>query len=625
MESQKEKIRQILSNLSPEHFVGSSGLAILSATSLLAFLSSSNATISGLTAYLSSIGLNIFSGILQQQYSTLLATPTKQVETSLRELAKVLTRDIKKDARLRREIGTLLNAWGAFEIAKEVVSGNPSVHNWLLFRVYNDISLFGKEFEQLHRDNVRIIEYLEELVTRNSSSIIPDSRSGYVGRVSQSAKSSYPPPVSQRVRLCFQSEFPQATENDQEYMISVLAALLGVSPKSIEVRKTAKSIPYDIICDLILLNEACKSLRNLLVANALSLHKLKIKKALLQTKPYEFEEWIGSDGIFHYSQTIPFSPSLGLAIGLGGSGINALRLIRGKVDAQNSMQFGSDNIQLLGVDTERFLNAFPPALHFSEYVDIGGFNPVDILKNIERFPEISGWLDYPQSVFQPLFRTLATGARQMRILGRIALFYNFERYSQRLNVQLSKLTPKSPAKIFIISSLVGGTGSGIFLDISQHIRNKVGTDKQVIGIFLMPTLFTNFSSSKNDAMSGTAFASLKELFYFQQPDRYKIKFPGEEPMVSGHQLFDEIHFIGAHRQNGQAIGLSEAQDLIAELIINNVNRPNEPVSPFFHHHIPNNRIRAMYEAYSKPSLLKSPLHGCYAWRHSLPDNIWEQT
>jgi len=138
----KTKLTHFLSKTSFEKYVGYGGLAVISAASLLAFLpSDSSSTVAILATYLSNLGLNVLSGVLQNNYQELINSKTHDDETKIKLLAEGLAKDIKRDARLRVEIGKYLGDFNSVQIAEEIVKGNPATHGWLLLSIYQDVSI----------------------------------------------------------------------------------------------------------------------------------------------------------------------------------------------------------------------------------------------------------------------------------------------------------------------------------------------------------------------------------------------------------------------------------------------------------------------------------------------------
>jgi hypothetical protein len=162
------QLEQKLSRVTSSQVIGASGLAVLCAASALALApASEQAPVTALVQWVGGLGLNILAGVLQQSYRDLLSKPSHDEQEQLTRLAKLLTRDIRRQAELRREIGAFLGEGNldAFRIAQEVVEGNPAVHGWLLVQIFQDVSQYRGDFDQIHitlAEMKRLIERMQQ-------------------------------------------------------------------------------------------------------------------------------------------------------------------------------------------------------------------------------------------------------------------------------------------------------------------------------------------------------------------------------------------------------------------------------------------------------------------------------
>jgi len=166
LDSFRERLHQTLSRITPEKIVGASGLAILCAASTLALAPPSDqALLTTLMQWLGGLGLNVLAGILQQEYQNLLSQPARDEQERLTALAEALTKHFRRQAELRREIGAFLSEenLNAFRIAEEVVQGNPAVHGWLLARIYEDVTEYRADFDQIHKSLAEMKSLVEQL------------------------------------------------------------------------------------------------------------------------------------------------------------------------------------------------------------------------------------------------------------------------------------------------------------------------------------------------------------------------------------------------------------------------------------------------------------------------------
>ena len=133
---------------------------------------------------------------------------------------------------------------------------------------------------------------------------------------------------------------------------------------------------------------------------------------------------------------------------------------------------------------------------------------------------ISSW--FPPQLLNNL-KAIDEGAQAIRPVGRLAFFHNYrkikaaiESAEQRTRGHESFMIRNNwsvddKLNVFVVGSLCGGTGSGVFLDIAYCLRQMYGSDDaQIVGYLVMsPQLYGDTS----DQYANT-YAALKELNYY---------------------------------------------------------------------------------------------------------------
>jgi hypothetical protein len=156
----RQRLEQLLGQLSPERLVGFSGLALLCAASALALSpESSQPLITALAPWLGTVSQSVLAGLLQQLYQTLATQPRYDERERLTQLAQALEGEIVRDARLRVEIGDFLDELDAVTIAEQVLRGNPVIHGWLLMYIRRDVTRYQADFVIIH-ETLKTIEAL---------------------------------------------------------------------------------------------------------------------------------------------------------------------------------------------------------------------------------------------------------------------------------------------------------------------------------------------------------------------------------------------------------------------------------------------------------------------------------
>jgi len=155
-------------------------------------------------------------------------------------------------------------------------------------------------------------------------------------------------------------------------------------------------------------------------------------------------------------------------------------------------------------------------------------------------------------------KTLSEGAGQVRAISHLAFVTAMKR-GQLAQLdeaiydlyKLESTGTKQVLRVTIISSLAGGTGSGLILPVSMYIRQFLKTKIQIPGnitrgFFILPEIIYNSvpSETMRNAFRANAYAVLRELNAFvlkadeNLPERYKNKVKLEFPKI-GSNDFEE--------------------------------------------------------------------------------------
>ncbi|MCC7452514.1 MAG: hypothetical protein IT324_34250 [Anaerolineae bacterium] len=255
---------------------------------------------------------------------------------------------------------------------------------------------------------------------------------------------------------------------------------------------------------------------------------------------------------------MPNPPIPALIIGLGGSG--AVTVMHVKQQLYNTYHNQMpETVGLLVLDTSQ-----NPLIQFAdgghkreqgmgfgqitfdprEYGHLGGdaYDAITSLQvqNNGNFEHIGSWFqsdEYLRTLHRHMFH-LQNGAGQYRQFGRLALFMdlsapNTSHFYTLVNERLSALKRQvggdKQLPVFIIGSLAGGTGAGLFLDVAYLVRQLAeAQNMQVLlrGYFYLPEAFaaTVPASDRDEARSRT-FAALRELSRFMLHEAYELGYP----------------------------------------------------------------------------------------------------
>ena len=214
-----------------------------------------------------------------------------------------------------------------------------------------------------------------------------------------------------------------------------------------------------------------------------------------------------------------------------------------------------------------------------EFVHLGG-DAYDFAREIRdgRYPHIAQWFEakFWLERLNPSAFILEEGAGRIRPLGRLALFRDIIVNGGRniLNPLRTKLLavrdaiknePGQKITIAVVASFAGGTGSGLFLDISlllYALGQQYSLDYTMAGFFVLPWAFT---PHPNDEMKARSFAAWRELnrFMVVRDDfpMHPIIYDPEDPqgrVQPRRRLFDYVYLVDGRFREGGTMG-EEAQ------------------------------------------------------------------
>ncbi len=282
-----------------------------------------------------------------------------------------------------------------------------------------------------------------------------------------------------------------------------------------------------------------------------------------------------------------------MVVGVGGMGTNTVRAVKRRFrQVWNGNQppganRGQDSlpgmIQLMALDTEPLVNRLDQEPLFAdEFAYMGKFDATRLIANLDQHPEIARWWNYPSI---PL-GYIHNGAKQLRPIGRLCFFRNYVTFKQLMETKLANLDKIRDMEvaqnrgfpvvgnlqlIYVVGSLCGGTGSGMFMDVAHRIRAQVRNNARVVGIFFLPDVIEAELTSdlQRRRIRANAYAALKELTYFQETQRFSALYPSEQRELpdTPYAPFDFIFLVGRTNRNGHSLARkSDAEQMAAHLI-----------------------------------------------------------
>lgn len=269
----------------------------------------------------------------------------------------------------------------------------------------------------------------------------------------------------------------------------------------------------------------------------------------------------------------PSVPRPTLVIGVGGTGQKTLHRLKERLTAHHAGSGPRPPVKLLAFDTDT--QETPEKLDPTEFthLQIHGGEFQKILQGLkEHRPEIAEW--FPDAARYPgllNIRNLRDGAAQVRACGRIVFFDNADAIQRAIQIQLEALnrmvsqmvhggqTPSNvphqldSVDIFIVSSLSGGTGSGMCLDFAGLVRGEFAAHSpNIYGIFVQPDVFESVVPTKHlIKIAANNYAALKEINQFMRPGAsYKLDYSRTKREPAACPLFDAVFLMGKFNHRG---------------------------------------------------------------------------
>jgi len=249
-----------------------------------------------------------------------------------------------------------------------------------------------------------------------------------------------------------------------------------------------------------------------------------------------FEQLIKSGPPLSLKNDTPVSPTL--VLGLGGTGKEVLLRLRRLIVERFGSLKELPCVEFLHIDTDQKqtakeqydLKADDDALYKKLMFQPAETIPLNIdggtsryINHIGNYPHIKRWFQHRGKIAG--LGDLGEGAGQVRMASRLALFHepNFTRIADSLNRIKTKLqdptiTEKvsrhnlqfdpNSMEVYIITSVGGGTGSGIFLDMGFLVKQIFG-DAERVAMLFMPKLYQKYAGHPRIYANG--YAALMEL------------------------------------------------------------------------------------------------------------------
>lgn len=313
-----------------------------------------------------------------------------------------------------------------------------------------------------------------------------------------------------------------------------------------------------------------------------------------------------------------------LVIGLGGTGVLALRHLKAELLGSEHRKL-PPQVKLIALDTVQEqgasveggtqLAALRTELEPGEYHWIGG-DVHAYVRQVERgeHPHMSSWFQaetylkvLPRAAF-----VLQRGAGQLRQFGRLAIFKDVSAPAQssiynlisRAITDIRGTGYFESLDVYLVGSVAGGTGAGMFVDIAYLVRRIAEVDHNNLaanlkGFLVLPEAFSAIPGGIKPSMRARGLAAMRENKRFMVDFDYAEGYPmhyhstgrgGIWRNAITTKLFDFLYHIDGRRsQNPLTNVMPEfgVAPTIADAIAAMLDKPEKEVENRYAQHTQN--------------------------------------
>lgn len=267
--------------------------------------------------------------------------------------------------------------------------------------------------------------------------------------------------------------------------------------------------------------------------------------------------------------------SKSILIGLGGTGHKILLDVRKRLVEKYGTLDVIPIVSFIQVDTDGAVLAKNASysdevnLRRSEIIHASVAGVENLKNRLNDYPHLRSWLK-PSALTGDIYQ----GAGAIRAQGRLAYFWNYPEVSRRLAeayrqvtreesisaANRNGLTVGEAVSVYVVGSLLGGTGSGTFLDLAYTVRHRLGGNPnlEIVGIFSIPP---NSEAVPADNRPN-AYASLLELNHYTDSSTvFEAQYTADTPPIRDAR--PPFHYCYLEDVSNPQIQLNSVDDLVA--------------------------------------------------------------
>jgi hypothetical protein len=273
-----------------------------------------------------------------------------------------------------------------------------------------------------------------------------------------------------------------------------------------------------------------------------------------------------------------------LVIGIGGTGYLGVTSVKEKMlrTLPELVEEGFVRFQVIDTPSQK-IRQLPP----SEYFSCGGYNAnriLDAMLREQTYEHLRPW-------FPPTLRPgqISSGAEGIRPVGRLCFFLRRRRIEEilvgKMRALLDESLPRRAAElgvryitgdgldIHVISSVCGGTGSGMLLDLVYNLHwwaGKLTDGVRIDGHLVLPEAF-NVIGSK-DKLRKNGYATLAEVDYFTRTGEWRADYGDETVELTNQAPFRYTYLLDGQTEEG-TIDTESLAGAIGEAVLTFIYSP----------------------------------------------------
>ncbi|MEW6733603.1 MAG: tubulin-like doman-containing protein [Acidobacteriota bacterium] len=275
-----------------------------------------------------------------------------------------------------------------------------------------------------------------------------------------------------------------------------------------------------------------------------------------------------------------------LIIGIGGTGGEVLLRIRKRFFEKYGLLENFPIVNYLWIDTDLTekdvgarLFADQVKLSQSEKVMATIADTARITGDLNQYPHIKSWF------YEGLNKlgTMTEGAGQIRAYSRLGFFEHYNEIRQAIqragerirNVENMKLMldrhgmeveGSNRFNVYVVCSIAGGTGSGMFLDLAFLVKDIfAGQPVTSVGYLVSPRLF----GSEVPRIFANSYAALKELEHYSFENYFNVEWPDRVVRNIAPPVFNYCYVIDSMNAAGKTVD-GNSKTLLFNMLADNI-------------------------------------------------------